>query len=228
MKNMQLFEAIGQLDEDLLERSEEDAPRAGVRSWVRWTALAACLCIVCGAAFLMEPWTNKEIQDNKPMESPQAPKEDSDINTSLEEPFYSMTDADSFDVHPIRTGADTGEYPRVTVISSQAVLQAYASSNQEILKESDFDTVTQEYDSAFFEKNQLIIAALDGESSSVVHDVLRVHKSDDGWQVVISRQVPAGMRSDLVYWQFLIELPGKQISEKDAITIQLQTKAADN
>lgn len=47
MNKWQLFKAIGQADPKYLEESEEKQPAKG-KTWLKWGALAACICLVVG------------------------------------------------------------------------------------------------------------------------------------------------------------------------------------
>lgn len=50
MNSKDLYYAIGSVDDDILERSE--AARARKRPvWLKWGAMAACLCLIAAAAF---------------------------------------------------------------------------------------------------------------------------------------------------------------------------------
>lgn len=55
MNSSDLYKAISDVDDDILERSEA-APRGGMgkKSWVKWVAIAACLCLVIAGAAMWE------------------------------------------------------------------------------------------------------------------------------------------------------------------------------
>lgn len=52
MDQNDLFEGIGELDEELLERSERTGGSPKRRRWIRWGTLAACLCLLVGGGLL--------------------------------------------------------------------------------------------------------------------------------------------------------------------------------
>lgn len=52
-----LLRALGQVDDRFLE---EAAPKQRSHAWMKWTALAACLCVVCLIAFLYRPVSDVE------------------------------------------------------------------------------------------------------------------------------------------------------------------------
>lgn len=55
MNSSDLYKAISDVDDDILERSEV-APRGGMgkKSWVKWVAIAACLCLAIAGAAMWE------------------------------------------------------------------------------------------------------------------------------------------------------------------------------
>lgn len=58
MKEIKLFEAVGELDDDLLADAEEflNAPKTPKpRLWVKWGGLAACLAVAACALWVMSP-----------------------------------------------------------------------------------------------------------------------------------------------------------------------------
>ena len=46
MNNMELFEAIGEIDSDLIIRCENEVVHAPKQTWVRWMSVAVCLCLI--------------------------------------------------------------------------------------------------------------------------------------------------------------------------------------
>lgn len=53
-RSKKLFDAITQVDDELVEEAQADSPRR-VRPWVKWAALAACLVIVAAGAAALWP-----------------------------------------------------------------------------------------------------------------------------------------------------------------------------
>lgn len=53
MNNMELFEAIGEIDSDLITRCENEVVHAPKQTWVRWLSVAACLCLVMLCIFTL-------------------------------------------------------------------------------------------------------------------------------------------------------------------------------
>lgn len=69
MNNMELFEAIGEIDSDLITRCENEVVHAPKQTWVRWLSVAACLCLMILCIFTLPifkqtpstpitPWNN--------------------------------------------------------------------------------------------------------------------------------------------------------------------------
>ena len=53
MNNMELFEAIGEIDSDLITRCENEVVHAPKQTWVRWLPVAACLCLMMICIFTL-------------------------------------------------------------------------------------------------------------------------------------------------------------------------------
>ena len=53
MNNMELFEAIGEIDSGLITRCENEVVHAPKQTWVRWLSVAACLCLVILCIFTL-------------------------------------------------------------------------------------------------------------------------------------------------------------------------------
>lgn len=57
MNKIELFEAIGEIDTDLLTRCENEVVHAPKQTWVRWLSVAACLCLMILYIFSSRPTT---------------------------------------------------------------------------------------------------------------------------------------------------------------------------
>jgi hypothetical protein len=53
MNKIELFEAIGEIDSDLITRCENEVVHAPKQTWVRWLSVAACLCLAILCVFTM-------------------------------------------------------------------------------------------------------------------------------------------------------------------------------
>ena len=62
MRTEDLLDAIGGVDDDLLQRSEKVEIKR-INPWKVWVPLAACLCLVLGLRFLIFP--NGFMMENK-------------------------------------------------------------------------------------------------------------------------------------------------------------------
>lgn len=95
MKDIRLFEAVGELDDDLLLDAEEflDAPKKQKpRPWVRWGGLAACAAVAACALWVLSPGAGQRPQDAPPPEIVQTPNVDRPATGSeaVNKPFVSM------------------------------------------------------------------------------------------------------------------------------------------
>lgn len=53
MNNMELFEAIGEIDSGLITRCENEVVHTPKQTWVRWLSVAACLCLAMLCIFTL-------------------------------------------------------------------------------------------------------------------------------------------------------------------------------
>jgi len=53
MNKNELFEAIGEIDSDLIARCENEVVHAPKQTWVRWLSVAACLCLMILCIFTL-------------------------------------------------------------------------------------------------------------------------------------------------------------------------------
>jgi hypothetical protein len=53
MNKIELFEAIGEIDSDLITRCENEVVHAPKQTWVRWLSVAACFCLVMLCIFTL-------------------------------------------------------------------------------------------------------------------------------------------------------------------------------
>ena len=51
MNRKDLYQSFNNIDDDILERSEKNVKKNGF-SWVKWGAVAACLCLMAGIGFM--------------------------------------------------------------------------------------------------------------------------------------------------------------------------------
>lgn len=82
MNKWQLFKAIGQADPKYLEESEEKQPAKG-KTWLKWGALAACICLVVG---LLWPRMGSTGEDAENSTSGAAPESAPAEGAAVEEP----------------------------------------------------------------------------------------------------------------------------------------------
>ena len=72
MKEQDLYRAIGQIDDDLIEKAASAGKRAAVRPWIKWTGLAACFALVVSAALMLPKLQDAE-KSAKPAVTESAP-----------------------------------------------------------------------------------------------------------------------------------------------------------
>ena len=233
MNSMQLLEAVGYLDEDLLERSEKKTVRN--RRWIGWVAMAACICLVfVGAWGFLSPSKASDSAMENGMPSPEDPADDMlilDSESDREESYvvnsYSsgltdyVTSGDGrVAVWYLSTdGVESLQYPDAFIIKDRQSLEEYYAANKEYLKDSDFEAVTSRYYDVFFETKQLIVLTLRESSGSVTHRVTDAYW-DEGtaqWEVFLQRWEPLEKADDVAYWHILVEVE----SVTDDETIQL-------
>ena len=221
-----LLDAIGYLDEELLERSEKKQA-AKKYTWVGWTALAACVCLVCAGAWgIVNPVKSN---DNAALETIHTanmiptlifknPGEICDYSygysENITEKIY------EFDARFIISGytQNANASSAFAINNRNQLEELIASNNVPFL--TDFEKEYLKYNDAFFEEKQLIIVALEGDSSSVSYKVANIFRTQESWVANIERNYPECITSDLVCWNVLIEVEAGSITENDRIIIQ--------
>ncbi len=235
MSSMLLLEAIGYLDEDLLERSEKkQEPKK--YAWVGWTALAACVCLVCAGAWgIFNPVKTNDSAAPEAMHSANTildsdTKEPGKMNQYFEDFSGAITDKvyGALAVRFIRTGGFSRKDPSPAVaVNNRQQLEEYIAANDVIFASTNFAEECRKYDDAFFEKTQLVILALDGVSGSVSHELVDITDTQKAWNVRIGRHYPKKITKDLAFWHVLIEVEAGLIGENDRITIQYLDKTEE-
>ena len=213
MNSMLLLEAIGQLDEDLLERSENASRKKNtVRRVIRWTAFAACLCVVFawGSQFLSLGSKKADLSngENAPMENPQAVK-------PMEKPGENEAGYDSilFDVSYIRVQGGMDKASQVSVINSSDELDAYVENSELI-------TAMQKYDAGFFAEKQLIVLQLEEKDKGMAPKITNIVRNPQQETVVVNIYwEPSQQAEESAYWHICIEVQkGLAVTE----TVKLQ------
>lgn len=233
--SMLLLEAIGYLDEDLLERSEKkQEPKKYI--WVGWTALAACVCLVfAGAWGIFNPVKTNDGAAPEAMHPANTItdldiKEPGEMIQHFEDFSGAITDKvyGALAVRFIRTGGiSRKDPPPAAAVNSRQQLEEYIAANDVIFASTNFAEECRKYDDAFFEEAQLIILALDGVSSSVSHELVDITDMQNAWNVRIGRYYPKKITKDIVFWHVLIEVEAGLIGEDDRITIRYLDKTEE-
>ena len=60
MKEQDLYRAIGQIDDDLIEQAAFAGKKTTARPWIKWTGLAACFALVVSAAVMLPKLQNDD------------------------------------------------------------------------------------------------------------------------------------------------------------------------
>lgn len=87
MNSKDLYTAIGKVDDDILEQSEATKKKTG---WLKWGAMAACLCLVAGA-FLWPKGHQVEVKEIGSLEEVAASYGDSLLAERLSAPGVRTT-----------------------------------------------------------------------------------------------------------------------------------------
>lgn len=220
MNSMLLLKAIGQLDEDLLERSEKASGKKNtVRRILQWTALAASLCVVLtwGSQFLSLGSKKADLSngENVLQDKPEAVK-------PMENPAESEIDYDMvhFDASYIRMDGETASTPQISVISSSDELDSYVANSKLI-------TTMQKYDAAFFEEKQLILLMIEEKDKGMVPKITKIIR-DPQQDVLIVRihWESAQQAEESAYWNICIEVQ-KGLAKQEMIKLQQYVTVAE-
>ena len=243
-----LHDAIGLLDDDLVESVDALRSRSKRAAWKQWAAAAACLCVLIAGLLTWKRWApvgpdsaggpgNGETDEldgaaltTELITAGQIVTPEDNADGSVFEP-----DSYAFSAQYIRTdGYHEGvEYPRVTVIRSRQELESYYEANktlynlerrEEVYSDTSigFLDACDRYDDAYFAEQDLILILLEEGSGSVRHQVTDVHRNQN-WQITVKRQVPELGTCDMAQWHIFVEIQmGKVISESEEADIQIR------
>lgn len=64
MKNEQLYDALGGINENYINEAHQTAKKKSQAGWIKWVAMAACLCFVVAGAFVLPTLQNDSIGPN--------------------------------------------------------------------------------------------------------------------------------------------------------------------
>lgn len=225
MNAMLLFEAIGCLDDELLEKSEKDIPRKYTTHIVKWAALAACVCIICMAAMgMLAP---KKSEDNA-MESIREPNDMKNDGFLTEDVTESVDESSTilYNTKYFRINDQVAEQFTTKIVRNTNELTSYIAENNACLEDSDFIEECAKYDQSFFEKKQLLLLQITENSGSIqINASGNWEFTDDGrvWRVDLVRYVPAEGTDDMAYWLIAMELDAGTLDIASAVIVEKQT-----
>ena len=133
----------------------------------------------------------------------------------------------TFSAQYIRTGSPDGEdFPAVKIIRSVEELNAYCASGRDgeaQVVNPELTDACAKYDSAYFEKQILLMVLLQETSGSIRHEVDSVKATPDGELLInIHPIVPEAGTCDMAEWHILIEpAAGVTIDSEEAVTVLL-------
>lgn len=64
MKKEQLYETIGEIDDKYVDDAHKITKKKARNTWIKWSAIAACICFIVVGAFTILPNNNDEIVDD--------------------------------------------------------------------------------------------------------------------------------------------------------------------
>jgi len=230
MNPEKLHDAIGHLDDDLVEKADAIRNRKKHSPWRRWVAAAACLCILTAGLLVWERWVPVGPDGaGGPGSGETDGMDGAALTTELitsGQIFTPATNADGsadmyfYQAMYIRTngGQEDLQDPRVTMIRSRQELESYYEANktlydlerrEEVYSDTSigFLDACDRYDDAYFAQNELVLILLEEGSGSVRHQVTAVTK-EETWQITVKRLVPEIGTCDMAQWHIFVELPG--------------------
>ena len=232
-----LLEAIGYIDEDVLERSEKKVDTKK-NAWIGWAVLAACICLICVSMWgyfspvksldnaMPEVADSVEEKPSLDMNGSQEAAEDYETTTSN---LFSDQVYGALTVRFAIVGGSAEQEPSAIAINNLQQFEEYLAADEMGLASVFSQYSLWKYDEAFFDENQLIILGMEGNSSSVSYVLRDILLSENGWIFCIERQYPESgfMTSNIVYCHALIEAKAGLIGEDDQIIIQYSDRLVE-
>lgn len=237
MNGEKLLRAMSYVDEDLVERAEK-APRRKSH-WVRWAAMAACLCLVLGSWMMTRKAfsavfsdTNRasasqdiggegDAKTESVREAPQADESGEETMPQAEEPGIGSAGANDTEPAMMTGDADTGDW--FIRMDSDSAINASADmpdptvvrSRQELEGYAIPPEVMEQYGEDFFLTRDLLLVAVGGGTEHP--RVIRLENTADGWALTLSGIVEG---EDAVMWRLLLPIDKNQIMDSEIITIK--------
>jgi hypothetical protein len=226
----------------LPEQSAPPKKRRRVIHWQKWGALAACAALVVWAGLTLPSHLGRSGSDSSSGAAPVSVNADENgaptAYTDETDGFYTErniageSEPDPNEDAAVSTDSDasgesassvSAQYFRVTWTEKAAPAAQLISSTDELAElleqyqNDDLFDATNQYDERFFEGGSLIAVSLTTSSGSVSYVVEDVRAGDNGWEIVIQRNVPEVSTADMAAWLILIEtdeavMPGDQLT----------------
>lgn len=228
MTGDKLLRAMSYVDEDLVEKAEKWAAHpAGKRTWVRWTALAACLCLALGGWMVLKKGLSMEKSANVTFRSQDTGGMNAMAEAAPQEAAEGAGEEDSQnreamqDQEPVMTmeTAKAGEAPGDWYIQSESAMELSAPRVIRTCQALEAlpvpPEVLERYGEDFFETQDLLLAAV---GSGPEHpQVIDLEDTGDGWLLTVSA---AAEGEDAARWWLLLPIEKDQIPENEEIMIK--------
>ncbi len=197
MNGKELLEGLTGIDDGYIQEAQDPQP---VRlPWLRWSAVAACLCLVLALLPQLPRSSDNQAEDS---------------HSAAETAAHVDPESYTFGCKYIRVGhMDPMVYPEARVIRSRTELDALQIDEAVI-----YTAMT--YTEEFFEKYDLLVIQKEENSGSIRHECNGLRPLANGmWEMRIRRIVPEACTMDMAMWFILVEVEKDRIPDGENVTV---------
>lgn len=215
--------------------------------WRRWGTMAACLVLVVWAGLALPqqsknaapqaetvslkpvaPGAEQRAAENQTIESAEPSAnmiagpsafsltpDEASLDSASPGPALKSMPVDGVQHLPLSWSEDFSQ-PAARLLDDSDALSGFLAQ----YPQDDLTEAAAAYDEGYFETAALLAVTLEESSGSVSHTVEGVFPADDGWEIVIRRQVPEVGTCDMAAWLILIETD-RSVTAQDTLTVVL-------
>lgn len=118
------------------------------------------------------------------------------------------------------------EDPEIFIIHTKDELNEYYENNKELYDLSEFYDHFDQYDDAYFNRQDLVLIVFQEPSAAIAHGISSVDYVDDTWEITIQRDLPEMGTANIAWWHIALEIPDVKL-DSDEYTDNIKINVID-